>query len=79
MSKIFQGKQLLCVNYLDIYEFCEQDSGKHPGETQMIYLISEVAKQERSPSLCGPVQAVTRADECEEELSRLAPSEWELS
>jgi len=44
----------------------------------MLCLNFEVARQAWSTSLCGPVQAVPRADDCQQELARLAPSVCEL-
>ena len=48
------------------------------GETQTLCLNFEAARQAQSPSLCGPLKAGPRADEAEQELSKLAPSLWEL-
>ena len=48
-------------------------------ETHMLCLDFEVARQAQSLNLCGPVQVVPWSDETKQELSRLAPSVWELS
>jgi len=44
-----------------------------------IRLKLEVARQASSPSFCASVRAVPRADEAEQQLSRLALSACELS
>jgi len=49
-----------------------------PGLHKLL-LKFEVARQARSPSLCASVRAVPWADEAEQQLSRLAPSDCELS
>jgi len=65
-------------SYLELFKVCDQGSGRHPGETQMPCLNFEVAREERSTSLCGPVKGVPREDKAEQELSRLPPFEWQL-
>ena len=52
--------------------------GAHQGPFR-IRLKFEVARQASSPSLCASVRAVPWADEAEQQLSRLAPSDCEIS
>jgi len=56
-----------------------QGCSRHPAETRKFRLKFEVARQARSSSLCVPVRAEPWADEAEQQLSRLAPSVWQLS
>ena len=64
----------LCANYLQMFAHLREGCDRCPGEPPMLCFIFEVAKQARSLSHCGPMQAVPSTDEAEQQLNRLAAS-----
>ena len=69
-------------SYLHTFAFLEQGCESSLAGTRPIpklRLNFELARQASSPSLCASVRAVPWADAAEQQLSRIAPSGFQLS